>query len=73
MKWKQFFTPIKSIDSRQGRDMLAAADADEVTVLDVRQPNEYAAGHLPGAKLIPLPELSDRLKEIDPKKPTLVY
>ena len=73
MKWKQFFTPIKSIDSQQGREMLAAAKADEVTVLDVRQPNEYAAGHLPGAKLIPLPELSDRLKEIDPEKPTLVY
>jgi rhodanese-related sulfurtransferase len=73
MKWKQFFTPVKSIDSQQGREMLAAAKADEVTVLDVRQPNEYAAGHLPGAKLIPLPELSDRLKEIDPEKPTLVY
>lgn len=73
MKWKQFFTSVKSIDSQQGREMLAAAKADEVTVLDVRQPNEYAAGHLPGAKLIPLPELSDRLKEIDPEKPTLVY
>mgnify|MGYP001826902778 CR=1 FL=1 len=73
MKWKQFFTPVQSIDSQQGREMLAAAKADEVTVLDVRQPNEYAAGHLPGAKLIPLPELSDRLKEIDPEKPTLVY
>ena len=73
MKWKQFFTPVKSIDSQQGREMLAAAKADEVTVLDVRQPNEYAPGHLPGAKLLPLPELSDRMKEIDPKKPTLVY
>ena len=25
-----------------------------ITLLDVREPNEYAAGHIPGAKLFPL-------------------
>jgi sulfur-carrier protein adenylyltransferase/sulfurtransferase len=73
MKWKQFFTPVESLDSTGARDYLTDKDPDEVTLLDVRQPKEYAAGHLPGAKLIPLPELPDRLSEIDPEKPTIVY
>jgi len=36
-----------------------------VRLLDVRTPAEYAAGHIPGAKLIPLDSLRDRLSEID--------
>ena len=35
-----------------------------VTVLDVRPREEYAAGHIPGAVSIPLDELSDRLAEL---------
>lgn len=33
-------------------------------VLDVRQPEEYRRGHIAGAKLIPLDELSTRMKEL---------
>jgi rhodanese-related sulfurtransferase/rubrerythrin len=41
--------------------------------LDVRQPSEYQEEHIPGAKLIPLPDLNDRQKEIDREKPMIVY
>lgn len=34
-----------------------------VTVIDVRPPEEYAAGHVPGAVNVPLQELEDRLEE----------
>lgn len=70
MKWMQFLTPARSIDYHGARSMI---DADGVIVLDVRQPGEYKASHIPGAVLIPLPELSDRLEEIDTEKPVLVY
>lgn len=73
MKWMQFFTPVKSIDFSDTQEMIAQAKADEITILDVRQPNEYQQSHIPGATLIPLPELSDRIMEIDPVKPVLVY
>ncbi|MFZ0612816.1 MAG: rhodanese-like domain-containing protein [Desulfobacterales bacterium] len=73
MRWKQFFTPVKSMDAPQAKSYLTANSLENVTVLDVRQPGEYESGHIPGAKLIPLPELSERLNEIDTKKPTLVY
>jgi len=48
-------------------------ESDQLTILDVRQPNEYEGGHISGTKLIPLPDLTERLHEIDPKKPTVVY
>ena len=73
MRWKQFFTPVKSIDTDQARTLIDNHKGQEMTILDVRQPNEYQASHIPGAKLIPLPDLGDRLAEIDPQKPTLIY
>ncbi|TAK02189.1 MAG: rhodanese-like domain-containing protein [Chloroflexota bacterium] len=33
-------------------------------MLDVRQPDEWAAGHIPGATLIPLGELATRIGEV---------
>lgn len=33
-------------------------------VLDVREPDEWAAGHIPGATLIPLKQLASRLSEV---------
>ncbi len=42
-------------------------------LLDVRQPKEYADGHLPGSLLIPLKELPARLNDLDSRKPTIVY
>ncbi len=35
----------------------AAAHADGALVIDVREPFEYAAGHVPGARLVPLASL----------------
>jgi rhodanese-related sulfurtransferase len=44
-------------------------------VLDVRDEAEFAAGHIQGAKHIPLAQLSDRLKEIEKfkDKPVLIH
>jgi metal-sulfur cluster biosynthetic enzyme/rhodanese-related sulfurtransferase len=36
----------------------------DLFVLDVRTPAEFAAGHIPGAHLIPVDELEDRLGEL---------
>jgi rhodanese-related sulfurtransferase/rubrerythrin len=73
MRWRQFFTPVKSIDAVEAKDYLNRTAGDAFTLLDVRQPGEYEAEHLPGAKLIPLPELGARLAELDADKPTMVY
>ena len=38
-------------------DTFAMAHADGAVVIDVREPHEYASGHVPGAKLVPLGSL----------------
>lgn len=47
---------------------------DDALVLDVREDKEYAAGHIPKAKHIPLGQLQSRLNELDKhkNKPVLV-
>lgn len=57
-----------------GRDeLLASARDGVVTVLDVRPPDEFALGHLPGAVNIPLAELESRLAELDPELEVVAY
>ena len=54
-------------------DELAAARAEGlVALVDVRQPEEYEAGHVPGAKLIPLADVVARVGEIPAEGPVYV-
>jgi molybdopterin/thiamine biosynthesis adenylyltransferase/rhodanese-related sulfurtransferase len=47
------------------RDLIAGqAGGARLALIDVREPHEFAAGHLPGARNIPLGELERRLKEL---------
>ena len=73
MRWKQLFTPVQSIEPDEAREFMACHPEGSYTLLDVRQPGEYEQEHLPGAKLVPLPNLADSLKELDPQKPIVVY
>jgi len=54
------------------RQLLAEAAVPPL-LLDVREPHEYAAGHLPGAVLLPLGELAARAPEIPADQPLIVY
>lgn len=46
---------------------------DAPLLLDVRTPEEFAQGHLPGAVLIPHDQLAQRLDEIEKERWVLVY
>ena len=54
-------------------DLLARVRSGEVTVLDVRPREEYAAGHLPGAINIPLSELETHLNDFNPGQTVVAY
>lgn len=73
MRWKQFLTPVKSLNAPETREYLKTLSLDEYNLIDVRQPGEYRSGHIPGAKLIPMAEVAERSRVLDPDKPTLVY
>jgi ArsR family transcriptional regulator len=46
---------------------------DVVTLLDVRPPDEFAAGHLPTAVNIPLRELPRRLRDLPADRDVIAY
>lgn len=68
-----YFTQKDDLEPVPGRELLARARRGLVTVLDVRPPEEYAAGHLPGAINIPMHELEKRLKELPKRKEVVAY
>ena len=55
------------------QEVLERAKKGLVVVLDVRPPEEYSAGHLPGAVNIPIHELEKRLKELPKRKEVIAY
>ena len=73
MRWKQFFTPVKSVPPSQAQQIMKDNEPDDYNLIDVRQPSEYERSHIPGSKLIPMAELDQRIDDLDPTKPTLVY
>lgn len=62
-----------SLEPLLAEELLARARAGEVTVLDVRPAEEFAAGHLPGEINIPLSELEARLGELRPDQEVVAY
>ena len=50
----------------------AAAHADGAVVIDVREPYEYVAGHVPGARLVPLARLPHHAGELPAREPVYV-
>jgi sulfur-carrier protein adenylyltransferase/sulfurtransferase len=51
---------------------LLGRDAD-VTLIDVREPNEYEIARIPGARLIPLNSLPERLGELDSSREIVLH
>jgi len=48
-------------------------EVDALQVVDVRNPGETAGGVIPDAANLPLPQLTERMSELDPTRPTVVY
>ena len=60
------------IDWRALRDLLKTAPSS-VQLVDVRTPTEFSAGTIPGALNIEVDGLRERLGEIDPGRPVVVF
>ena len=49
-----------------------AAQADGAFVVDVREPMEYRAGHVPGALLVPMRQVAEKAGELPQGEPVYV-
>ena len=56
---------MREVDVAQLEEVLRSG----ASVVDVREAGVYAEGHVPGARLIPMGQLTSRLDELDRKEP----
>jgi rhodanese-related sulfurtransferase/DNA-binding transcriptional ArsR family regulator len=68
-----YFDSRDSLEPVPAPELLERARDGVVTVVDVRPPEEYAAGHIRGAINVPLAELAKRLDEIPSDKEVVAY
>jgi rhodanese-related sulfurtransferase len=69
MKRKDEREPFYRIDVTDAKQMLGS---DDTVVIDVREPHEYQAGHVPNATLIPVNSVFARREEL-PKDKKIVF
>jgi rhodanese-related sulfurtransferase len=70
---REYLEKRGAMEAVEGDELLRRVKKGEVTVLDVRPPEEYRAGHIPGALSIPLTQLKARLKELPKDRDVVAY
>jgi len=73
LELSDYFNPVSTMTAEEVRVILREGSAESYNLVDVRQPGEYESEHLPGARLIPIAELTDRLGDLDRSKATITY
>lgn len=64
---------IKDITPQALRDYVQNHHENTYVLVDVRQPQEYQMGHIPGARLMPLPDLVRTMDMLPAEKELIVY
>lgn len=73
MSLAELFHHVTEWTADEVRAFLDGSHPEEYQLVDVRQEHEYLQQHIPGAQLIPAPDIPHRLGELDPEKTTIVY
>ncbi|MGE5345909.1 MAG: ArsR/SmtB family transcription factor [Acidithiobacillales bacterium] len=68
-----YFEQREAMETLRADELLHRVRSGEVTLLDVRPPEEFRAGHIPGALSIPLPELKKRLADLPRSREIVAY
>ena len=64
---------FQDISVERVRAYLGQHEEQDYALVDVRQPDEYTKGHIPGAILIPLGEIPERIGELPTDKDIILY
>ena len=68
-----FLTVKDALEPVSAEELLDRVRKGLVTVLDVRPPDEYAAGHIAGAVNVPLAKLEKHFDKLKPRKEVVAY
>ena len=72
-QWDNNALPIIKLDQMSVQELNTVDPQTDLQIVDVRSPDEWQAGHVPGATYIFLPELEEKANRLDKKKPVAVY
>jgi len=70
---REYLTDREGLETVSADELLRRLRKDEVVVLDVRPAEEYRAGHIRGARSIPVRELRRRFAELPKKSEVVAY
>lgn len=70
---EDFFSNADGLEPVGSSELLRRVRAGDVVVIDVRPPEEYAAGHVAGALSVPLNDLERRIAELPGGKRIVAY
>lgn len=70
---RAYLTERGAMEAVPRDELLRRVRDGEVTVLDVRPPEEYRAGHIPGALSVPLSELKKRVAQLPKNREVVAY
>jgi rhodanese-related sulfurtransferase len=68
-----FLEDRNALEAVDAEELLARLHDESVLVLDVRPEEEYRAGHIPGARSVPLERLEEYLKHIPKDQEVIAY
>ena len=70
---REYLERRNALEAVAGDELVRRVRSGEVTVIDVRPVEEYRAGHIPGARSIPMTELAERLQEVPKDREVVAY
>ena len=68
-----YMTQKDALEPVPAAELLERSRKGLVTIVDVRPPEEFAAGHVPGAINIPIEDLEKRIGELPKRKEVVAY
>jgi rhodanese-related sulfurtransferase/DNA-binding transcriptional ArsR family regulator len=68
-----YFGAREKLEAVPRRELRRRVREHSVVVIDVRPPEEYRAGHIPGALSMPIEQLDRRMRELPVRKEVVAY
>ena len=72
-EWKSRGGEMETVPQIDAQKLSALAGKNNIRIVDVRSPEEWSRGHLPGAMHVPLALLPDRMSELDASTPIVLH